>query len=687
MNIDFSNFRKIEDGDKHAVLEHPSGHKLKIAKHGLSDKLRKQLEEMPVNLAKGGRAKFSQKFDPNVVKKDMYSKPPGKGVGPEASGLSEVSKTSQPSKDPSYNEPQDQGASGLPKLVKKPVSDWNVHGPAQAERPMYPPCINPSCRSYGHSHPNCRCYGGNEYAYEKFAKGGEVDKQYFCDSNRPHFKGCELYKDGGQVQRFADQGEVKSDSQKLAEESDIAKQQDVDPTAQQYGQETIPPASPGGEQLSSSQPDISANPEAQSNAPAQADETPQAAAPNPLAGGPGFNDQYDAPGRDPYIDYQQNITNNMLRHAQDYQTDLDAGKITQQQYFHLFSGDKDAEGKPTALAKIGSVFGLMLSGIGSGLTGQPNAALTIMNNEINNDMRRQELSSQNQQNFLKINQQGLLNDATMKKMNVDTAQAAKLLSLSNQRRSALHYLVDKTQRMPEQTPLQKQQKAAANQTLMLMNNQIQAEDNDTFTKFGAAQAAQQAMFGTPGQGQGPNTAMMKSFGNPEMQKMGTEIEQKSLPGEPSVAGQIARKPLNQNDIDQVNNMNVLDSKMKDLIQYAGKNLGTLSPSERARAQQKANEAVGFYSSSLGTSMTEGNRTWLDDQVAKKNPTSAIGQILLGSQSKLKEIQESNLMRKNMLLKKMGFSPQQPKQTSQNKPARVIQNGHTYNLNPQTGKYE
>ena len=674
MNIDFSNFKKIDESDKHATLEHPSGHHLKIAKKGLSEKLRKQLEEMPINLAKGGHAKWSQKFDPNV-KKQMYQERPGKGVGPEAAGLSQVSKSSQPSQDPSYNEPSDMGTK-LPKLDVRPVAEWNIKKPLST-KPMYPPCINPSCKSYGHSHPNCRCYGGNEYAYENFAEGGEVSKEYYCDNDRPHFKKCEYYADGGKIQKFAEGEDVKDNSQKLAEAEDVAKQEDIDPTAQQYGPETTPPPAPGGEQLSSSQPDIAANPEVQSDrAPAQEAVNDQpSGAPSPLAANPNFGENYEAPGRDPYIDYQQNITNNMLTHAQRYQDDLDAGNIQPHQYFHLFSGAKDSEGKPTALGKIGSVFGLMLSGIGSGLTGQPNAALQIMNNEINNDMKAQELSSQNQQNFLRINQQGLMNDATIKKLNVDTSQAAKLLSLSNQRRTALHYLVDKTQKMPEQTPLQKQQKAAANQALMMMNSQIQSEDNDTFTKFGAAQAAQQAMFGTPGQGQGPNTTMMKTYGPPEMQRLGSEIEQKSLPGEPSVQGQLARKPLNQSDIDQVNNMNVLDSKMKDLIQYSGKNLGSLDPAVRARAQQKANEAVGFYTNSLGLSGTEGNRTWLDEQIAKKNPTSLSGQILLGSQSKLKEIQESNQMRKTQLLKKMGFSPQQSQQSTNNQqPATTSKSG-------------
>lgn len=52
------------------------------------------------------------------------------------------------------------------------------------------PCKNPSCKSHGKPHPNCRCYGG-------MAKGGKVIN--FCSENRPHNKECEYYADGGAV--------------------------------------------------------------------------------------------------------------------------------------------------------------------------------------------------------------------------------------------------------------------------------------------------------------------------------------------------------------------------------------------------------------------------------------------------------------------------------------------------------
>lgn len=52
------------------------------------------------------------------------------------------------------------------------------------------PCQNPSCKSYGRPHPNCRCFG-------EMAEGGEAE---FCSNDRMHNKECEYYADGGAVE-------------------------------------------------------------------------------------------------------------------------------------------------------------------------------------------------------------------------------------------------------------------------------------------------------------------------------------------------------------------------------------------------------------------------------------------------------------------------------------------------------
>ncbi len=49
------------------------------------------------------------------------------------------------------------------------------------------PCKNPSCKSHGQPHPNCRCYGD-------MADGGEVT--HYCARGEPHQKGCQYYAEG-----------------------------------------------------------------------------------------------------------------------------------------------------------------------------------------------------------------------------------------------------------------------------------------------------------------------------------------------------------------------------------------------------------------------------------------------------------------------------------------------------------
>lgn len=55
----------------------------------------------------------------------------------------------------------------------------------------YLPCMNPQCKSFGKSHPNCRCWGQKEVF---FAEGGAAPEQnHFCSDKRPHSPDCELH--------------------------------------------------------------------------------------------------------------------------------------------------------------------------------------------------------------------------------------------------------------------------------------------------------------------------------------------------------------------------------------------------------------------------------------------------------------------------------------------------------------
>lgn len=57
----------------------------------------------------------------------------------------------------------------------------------------------------------------------------------------------------------------------------------------------------------------------------------------------------------------------------------------------------------STMGKIGTYFGILLGGIGSGLTHQPNMVLEMMNKAIDRDLEAQKSSKSNQQNLYKLN--------------------------------------------------------------------------------------------------------------------------------------------------------------------------------------------------------------------------------------------------------------------------------------------
>lgn len=89
-------------------------------------------------------------------------------------------------------------------------------------------------------------------------------------------------------------------------------------------------------------------------------------------------------------DAMQRNTDNLA-----FADDLHNGRIKPETYQDLFE-------KKSTLGKIGTIFGLIVSGAGSGLTHQPNALLDMMNKEIERDLEAQKASQGNKQNWYKM---------------------------------------------------------------------------------------------------------------------------------------------------------------------------------------------------------------------------------------------------------------------------------------------
>ena len=84
-----------------------------------------------------------------------------------------------------------------------------------------------------------------------------------------------------------------------------------------------------------------------------------------------------------------------------YNEDDGTGKIVPKTYRDLFE-------KKDTLGKIGTIFGLMLSGAGSGLAHQPNALLGLMNKEIDNDLEAQKANQSTKLSYYKAHAQNAL---------------------------------------------------------------------------------------------------------------------------------------------------------------------------------------------------------------------------------------------------------------------------------------
>jgi len=107
------------------------------------------------------------------------------------------------------------------------------------------------------------------------------------------------------------------------------------------------------------------------------------------------------------------------KQSQMFANELATGKInpmTIKDYFH----NRDT------LGKIGTIFGLLVSGAGSGLAHQQNAALELINKELDRDLEGQKLSQSNAQNWYKMSieheRNKALNAKTMAEIPLTEAQ-------------------------------------------------------------------------------------------------------------------------------------------------------------------------------------------------------------------------------------------------------------------------
>ncbi len=180
-------------------------------------------------------------------------------------------------------------------------------------------------------------------------------------------------------------------------------------------------------------------------------------------------------------DHLQNLNSETGKFAMD----LSAGHIKPETMQDLF-------GKKDTLGKVGTLFGLLLSGVGSGLSGQPNAVLQMMNNEINNDLEAQKASATNKQNLLRLNIDNEFNKARVGLTGAETELAKKNAGIAGteltKSQLMLTYLqkqMNEINKMSDSNP----QKANATQMLNGMKQIVGQEIQQNHAKAAAQMGA------------------------------------------------------------------------------------------------------------------------------------------------------------------------------------------------------
>lgn len=529
------------------------------------------------------------------------------------------------------------------------------------------PCLNPHCRSHGSPHPNCKCYSGGE----AYAEGGEVTAHPVCKLGKKHYPDCELYAEGGQAtsergDKDSERGVrhlmFKDDVPESEEDKNKSIEKEIEDAENFIAPQVKVPTAPmkedaTPEQLSQHQlapANLQAAPatEAPSQAPQEVSPPAQQSQPNTLPTSPTTPPGTGQTSSNPverFANARGAVHNDIMKEGSEWQQDLTNGHITPLTYQQLWSKNPDGSEKGS-LGKISSLFGLLLSGAGSGLAHQPNAVLAMMDKTISNDLDAQKQSKSNAINHYRLAQQHEMNKANIGQINAETDAKALANAKIRMNYEALDKLVQDTNKITD--PVAKQK---AMNVLAMLNQAVQNDNYSIASRAATASAYYQMLGLDSGQGAAPGAEagdeasfQKQQFGRSLLGQQGQQVSQyiggRHLPG---IAGQ-ATNPLSDSDVKKVQNHVLLDNKVKDVIDFAKAHVGTLNPQTIAKAKQKAEELTAFYNGAVdGLGMTQGRLGWLEEQI-KKNPTSIIQQIL-GNNARLKEIQDSNNTRKDLFL--------------------------------------
>lgn len=567
------------------------------------------------------------------------------------------------------------------------------------------PCKNPNCKSYGKVHPNCRCYS-------QMAKGGEVS---YCASGKPHQKGCHYFAEGGdsvpeslRANDDSDESTSPNHGVNININAQPAPQQQPPPQAQpDQNNQNYSDVTGGKTGLQKSLEGLVAkypglvgpqgSPFLKSYLPPQAPEPqPAPAMPStpagevatngsplnaisPPPGSPEEADPQQAQQASPQVEakvrapddsghpslpmpgqnkqeYTKSVYDDINHHASMVSADYANGRIAPKTYQELFAKNADGTDRGT-LSKIGMIFSLMLGGAGAGLTHSSNVALDMMDKMIDNDLQAQKASKEGQNNFLNTaanyfrtkseiglqGKQGHLYDAQVQLANTNNQLLSVNLAKTNMMLATMQSIYGLADNMP---PGQQKMKAAqvADGIHTAVNQHILQDNAKTAAAVG--QNSEDAY--------NRNTQLLNQMalmGEPGADAQVKRREEHQIPGIGT-----SRIPLTSDDrkrVLQINNFQNLIQEAKDFQKKS--ELGAITPSQRARAEQLKADLVSSYNDVKGLARFTSNEENLYDRIIP-NLGSNIGALTGAQKGLLDRLESSVQQKKDLEYKQLGITP-------------------------------
>lgn len=351
--------------------------------------------------------------------------------------------------------------------------------------------------------------------------------------------------------------------------------------------------------------------------------------------------------------YQQYFT----QHAKElgeqdakYAQDLSNGHIQPQTYSSLFA-------KKDTMGKIGTLFGLMVSGAGSGLSHQPNAVLQMMNNEINNDLEAQKQSKSNAQNFLKINQQANMNRANIGLLKTQTQGAAleneikhQTMSKNQMMLTLLHGLKLSADKVPANSPLKGQYNQGLNQLGQLTGNEIQQNNLKAAAQMAGISQADYVS----------EMNQMRLAGNiGGEQSLVNEAKDRESKLIPNVG--YADKQMPQEKIDRITGITNYQGRLNEYKQLAdlmssGLPISKWSPELRNKAEAIRSDLISGYNDVKGLKRFTGNEEELYNKIIPDIKKVDLANFFGGAKNNILNLQKSVQRIRDQELTSSGVHP-------------------------------